>query len=92
MDNNHFTVYLSNCGNIDLGQNPRKPIPFTKCYWVVRETLKECADACQQYIAENDLGGGNWNGGQVYNEREEKVACISYNGRIWEKGSEYFKN
>lgn len=48
-------------------------------------TLAEAVDACKSYIAEWNLGGSNWTGGNVYDINGKIVAHISYNGRVWEK-------
>ena len=79
-----LTVVLSNVGNIDFGQIPTRPLPRTQDEIVTVNSLKEAREACHRYINKNRLGGGNWTGGQVYDENEKPVARISYNGRIWE--------
>jgi hypothetical protein len=38
--------------------------------------------ACRDYIEENDLGGGNWTGGDI-RENGKVVAKVSYNGTVW---------
>ena len=48
--------------------------------------LRAAVQAARNFIQENNLGGGNWTGGQVYNDKGEWVARISYNGRVWEPG------
>lgn len=45
--------------------------------------LKEASRICSSFIEENDLGAGNWTGGDVY-EGENIIARVSYNGRVWE--------
>ena len=39
--------------------------------------------ACRADIEQDDLGGGNWSGGQIF-EAGRQVARVSYNGRVWE--------
>ena len=46
--------------------------------------FREASRAVQKFIAENNLGGGNWPGGPVYDDTGTQVAYISYNGRVWE--------
>lgn len=47
---------------------------------------REASKICRQFIETNELGGGNWTGGRVYDKKGGKViAYISYNGRIWNK-------
>jgi hypothetical protein len=42
---------------------------------------------CVKFISDNNLGSGNWNGGQILDENEKIIAFVSCNGRVWE-GSE----
>lgn len=52
-------------------------------------SLEEASRVCRTYIEDNELGGGNWTGGDVVDEGN-KIASISYNGRIWlPDGTEY---
>lgn len=46
-------------------------------------SLGEASQKCMDYIEQYDLGGGNWAGGQVY-ENGKQIARISYNGRVWD--------
>ena len=39
--------------------------------------------ACRADIEQDDLGGGNWSGGQLV-EAGRQVARVSYNGCVWE--------
>jgi hypothetical protein len=47
------------------------------------ESIKEASVEAQDYIERNELGGGNWTGGQVFSGAEQ-IARISYNGRAWD--------
>jgi hypothetical protein len=85
-----YIVFLSNCGNIDYGQDFTNILPHTEKEISLCDTIGQCSDVCRDYIEENDLGGGNWNGGYVY-KGGEQVAYISYNGRIWTRGDKYFR-
>jgi hypothetical protein len=80
-----FEVLLSNCGNIDLGQDPTQPMYGTESgVWKKVADLDAASQVCRDYLDDNDLGSGNWTGGDVRNaETQEVVAKISYNGRIW---------
>jgi len=76
-----MTVKLSSCGNPDHRQNPNDSLSPEICASVA--TLEEASERCEAYIAEWNLGGGNWSGGQVYDGKKQ-IARISYNGRIWD--------
>jgi len=77
-------VRLSNCGNIDFGQNPNRPLPGTRTRTVRVKDFAEASAVCRRYIAENGLGGGNWTGGEITDEATGKViGRVSYNGRVW---------
>ncbi len=45
-------------------------------------TLADASAICRKYIDDNELGGGNWTGGQVF-EGPTQLARVSYNGRVW---------
>ena len=83
-----YTVFLSNCGNPDYGQDPGRPLcgrPTAR--WHKCDTIEECASLCLEYIARHDLGGGNWNGGAVRRGRKP-YGRISYNGLFWPENHE----
>ena len=72
-----ITVNLKSCGNPDYDQfapisNPEK---------VIVNTITEAQDECRKYIKLWNLGGGNWNGGQLY-VFGKKIGHIAYNGRF----------
>ena len=83
-------VLLKSVPNPDLvggywthGKRPR-PI------WVNVRDLTEARERCINFITSNELGGGNWSGGEVKNDAGQAIAKVSYNGRVWslEPGSE----
>jgi hypothetical protein len=80
-------VLLSNVGNPDRRQDSDRPLPGTRSgYWVEVADIEEASRACRDYIAANDLGGGNWPHAEVrVLETDEVLGHISYNGRFWEK-------
>lgn len=82
-------VKLASVGNIDHGQNPYQPVFGVPNQTKEVSSLEEASKVCREYIAEHELGGGNWSGGFVFDGKEQ-IAYISYNGRIWEKDSPYF--
>ena len=46
-------------------------------------SFQEAAAECRDYIERNNLGGGNWTGGQVFADKKTQVARVSFNGRVW---------
>src|SRR5438067_12932016 len=80
-----FTVKLSSVGNPDFRQDPDRPLPGCPSVLAHVETLIEARDLCQHYIAYYELGGGNWNGGEVVRTSDGLVVGrFSYNGRLWD--------
>lgn len=75
----NFVVKLSACGNPDFGQSPDIGVPAAE---VECASIEVAQATCRAYIAQYNLGGGNWTGGQV---SLYGVQCgrISYNGRYW---------
>lgn len=77
-------VALNSCGNPDYDQSPFKGLPGVNHSRQRVGSLREAAACCRRYIDDNDLGGGNWSGGEVRRvETGEVVARVSYNGRVW---------
>lgn len=77
-------VLLASCGNIDHYQDPYQPMyGCEKDKKVTVKTLEEASVECRKFIEKNELGSGNWAGGDVY-EGKKCVAQIGYNGRIME--------
>ena len=75
-------VTLASCGNPDHFQNPYEPM------WgcesdskITVNSLEEASAKCRKFIDRNFLGGGNWAGGDVF-ENNKIIARIAYNGRI----------
>ena len=82
-----YTVTLSAHGNPDHGESPYRNVAPKATRSA--ESIEECQQIVRSYIEANDLGSGNWTGGAVY-EGEQQIGYISYNGRYWPKGSEYY--
>lgn len=81
-------VWLSSVGNPDHGQDPSRPLFGVSQYWQAVDSLARASAMCRSYIVGNDLGGGNWTGGLVRRrETHEEIATVSYNGRVWRKGT-----
>lgn len=54
------------------------------------DSFAKASEICQNFIGENELGSGNWTGGEIEDSNGEIIAHVSYNGRVWE-GKEWFK-
>lgn len=78
----NFVVTLCSVGNPDHGQSPFSSLPGVASRSSAEKTLIDASRTCRAYIDANNLGSGNWSGGDVF-EDGVKVARISYNGRIW---------
>jgi hypothetical protein len=76
---------LSSVGNPDFGQNPNEPLwgcPIRNAV-VEISSFEHASMLCEQFIEINNLGGGNWSGGLITDDKGEKLAFVSYNGRVW---------
>lgn len=77
-----YGVVLAAFGNPDHGQDPTKPLVQTQ--GAQADTIEELSKKVREFIEENNLGAGNWTGGEVYEVATNKViGRISYNGRFW---------
>jgi hypothetical protein len=77
-------VQLSSIGNPDFNQNPNMTLFGCEPNKSVEvKTFKEASDVCTKFINDNDLGSGNWDGGQIFDGKKQ-VAYVSYNGRVWQ--------
>ena len=77
-----YIVDLSTCGNIDYGQNPYEPMYGVPSYMFKCQTIEEGIQEVRRYIELFDIGFGNWIGGQVYDENDNLIGRICYNGRF----------
>jgi len=79
-----FTVKLCSVGNPDFRQYPERPLPGVPSALTHVASLVEARDLCRHYIAYYELGGGNWNGGEVVRISDGLViGRFSYNGCLW---------
>lgn len=77
-----YRVLLANVGNPDLRQNPFQPLPGTKSWlWANAQSIEDASAIVLRYIADNDLGSGNWAGGHIILAATGQPA-----GRIWYNG------
>lgn len=88
-----MTVELASVGNPDFRQDPDQPMYGCEPNKIVRVvSFKEASEVCQKFIGDNDLGSGNWAGGDIKDDKGVVIAMVSYNGRVWKGGSLTGKN
>jgi hypothetical protein len=84
-----FHVLLSNRGNPDYHQDPDKPMHGTPDdAWFKTQDIEAAKRLCHVYIADHDLGGGNWTGGVVLQTGGNVIGAlvlgkIAYNGEFF---------
>lgn len=76
-------VKLAAVPNHDFDPSDYRAQIKIKPVFVEVSTFAEASYTCRMFIFANELGGGNWSGGQVF-EGDEQIAHVSYNGRVWE--------
>jgi len=78
-----LTVTLSHASNPDIaGGYWLEPIDAKKKQIIPVSSFGDASEKCQEFIERNNLGGGNWTGGKVFDGKKH-VANISFNGRVW---------
>ncbi len=83
-------VILASCGNPDHFQDPDQPMWGCEDNRKVEvNSLEEASSLCVKFIRNNELGGGNWAGGQVLTNNQV-IAVIQYNGKISLPADKYF--
>lgn len=75
-------VILRHDPNPDIPGYWSPPVEDGRPRTVAVASMEEASRVCREYIESNELGGGNWTGGDVI-DGGETIATISYNGRIW---------
>jgi hypothetical protein len=81
VETGRYRVILSSCPNPDF-QESKSKAPAAA---VDGDTLDELRRAAREYRDGYDLGGGNWAGGAVVDNKTRKlVGHFSYNLRFWE--------
>lgn len=73
-----ITLKLRSVGNPDHGQYA----PVSEKKTVEVSTIAEAIKACEDYIEEWNLGGGNFVDPRVMQDGKH-IGYISYNGRFW---------
>lgn len=85
-------VKLASVGNPDFRQDPNKPVygcEPNKLQPV--SSFKQASKVCMKFIKDNELGGGNWSGGEIFDENNKLIGYVSYNGKVWDKMPTYGK-
>jgi hypothetical protein len=83
MKKNIMKIRLEAKPNPDYeGTGDRRGYVNVKTKFIRCRNFKEASAICAQFCDDNNLGGGNWTGGQIF-ENGKQVAHVSYNGRIW---------
>lgn len=80
-----ITVTLKHARNPDVqGGYWQPPVDPAKAQYVRVACIADASKACVDYIARNNLGGGNWTGGDIKSETTGKIiGNVSYNGKVW---------
>lgn len=78
-----LNITLSHSPNPDIKGGYWEPPKDPKHQVVKVSSLLEAREACMDFIEHNGLGGSNFTGGKVTDEKNIHFANISYNGRIW---------
>jgi hypothetical protein len=80
----NLIVKLSHRSNPDIdGGYWNEPQESGKTQNVPVSSFAEASKTCSAFIRRNQLGGGNWTGGNIY-EGRKKVGHVSFNGRVWD--------
>jgi SAM-dependent methyltransferase len=77
-----YEVELAAEPNPDYDRGSHEGTIRIKKHRVRVTSLEEARDKVVQFIQNNDLGSGNWSGGDLY-QNGKKVGYVSYNGRVW---------
>ena len=81
-----YKVQLASAGNPDMGQAAGRALPGVRGRWVRVDTFEAASKVCRDFITANGLGGGNWSGGKIVDDRGAHVADVSFNGAVWPPG------
>lgn len=78
-----LTVRLSHAPNPDVaGGYWDAPVDPRKAQHALVNSLPQAQRAVRAYIERNNLGGGNWTGGELRLDGKP-IGRISFNGRAW---------
>jgi len=79
----NLSVEISAEPNPDYDKNTHNGSINIKPKKVKINSLQEASTIVRKFINDNDLGGGNFTGGNIYSDNKI-VGRVSYNGRIWD--------
>lgn len=79
-----YEVVLSAVPNVDYEEDRYEGSIEIKPKKKKVKSIEEAQSEVRKFIVDNELGGGNFNGGDVY-KNGEKIGYVSYNGRFWDK-------
>ena len=79
-----YTVRISHRANRDIDGGYWGQRPTARAKWVPVNSMSEASALCAAFIAQHELGGGNWSGGQIRNHAGRQIARVSYNARVWD--------
>lgn len=82
-----YSLFLRAVPNPDFGPQTHQATVDVPGRWILVDSLTDARRKALDFIRAWDLGGGNWNGGDI--ARNGKVfARVSYNGKIWDLSTE----
>ncbi len=81
-----MSVTLAHGRNADFpgGYSHGRPAESGRPRSVPCASLADASRVCREYIQRNDLGGGNWRGGQITDAAGQLIGRVSFNGRVWD--------
>ena len=82
-DTESYEVELSAESNPDYDKSSYEGSVNIKSHKVKAKSIEDAREIVVAFIMENDLGSGNWSGGNVY-KNGKKIGHVSYNGRYWD--------
>jgi len=82
-----YSVFLRAVPNFDFGPQTHQATVDVPGRWILVDSLTDARQKALDFIRAWDLGGGNWNGGEIAHNGKV-FARVSYNGRIWDSSTE----
>jgi len=81
--NENLEVELEAMPNPDFSRSSHEGSIKIKSHRVKVKSLQEAIAVVRNFISDNDLGGGNFTGGDLFSHGK-KIGMVSYNGRVWD--------